>query len=261
MKFKAAFFDIDNTLFDYKTMRFVPSALDAIKAFQAQGGKVFISSARCFDLIRSFGTFHLGISWDGYIAFCGGFAVADHKILKNETTPPSLIRKLIQVCKENGLGLEILAPRSRYLATPVNDYVRAYHSVFIDPLPRVRQYRGERVNGALLFAPAQYDEIVRRAVPPLILNRFQEFGADIALSLDRSKGLGCKAILDYYGIKKEEAIAFGDSEPDLSMGEYCQELVIMGDGDPACQKKATFVTAPAHKDGIKLAFEHFGGLK
>ena len=261
MRFKAAFFDIDNTLFDYQTMRFVPSAIQAIKDFQKAGGKVFIASARCFDLIRSFGTFNLGISWDGYIAFCGGLAVAEHRVLKNESMRPSLMRKLIQVCKENGLGLEVLSPSARYLATPMNDYVRGYHKIFIDPLPPVRRYRGEKVNGALLYAPSEFDETVAKACPELIIHRFQQFGADVSTSDQRSKGLGCQAILDYYGIKKEEAIAFGDSEPDLSMGEACGELVIMKNGDPECRKKATFVAESAAEDGIQKTFEHFGGFK
>ncbi|MBO4541208.1 MAG: HAD hydrolase family protein [Bacilli bacterium] len=260
MRFKAAFFDIDNTLFDYQTMRFVPSAIQTVKGFQKAGGKVFIASARCYDLIRSFGTFHLGIHWDGYIAFCGGLAVADHRIVKNETMPPSEMQKLIQVCKENGLGLEVLTPSARYLATPMNDFVRGYHDIYIDPLPPVRKYRGERANGALLYAPSKYDEVVGKACPSLIIHRFQQFGADVSTSEERSKGLGCQAILDYYGISKEEAIAFGDSEPDLSMGEACGTLVIMKNGNPLCHDKASFVADTAANDGIRKTFEHFGGI-
>ena len=72
MKFKAAFFDIDNTLYDYSKMRFTESTLECIKKFQKNGGKAFIVSARCYDLIRSFGLFDLGVKWDGWSSFCGG---------------------------------------------------------------------------------------------------------------------------------------------------------------------------------------------
>ena len=90
MPIKAAFFDIDNTLFDYKTMRFVPSTLEAIKEFQANGGKVFVASARCYDLIRSFGTMDLGVKWDGVSAFCGAAAA-----LRAEYTLPEVSQTVI----------------------------------------------------------------------------------------------------------------------------------------------------------------------
>lgn len=260
MKFEAAFFDIDNTLFDYKTMRFVPSAIEAIKAFQAKGGKVFIASARCFDLIRSFGTLNIGIHWDGYVAFGGGLAVADHKIVKNISMPPSKMKKLVNVCLENHLGLEVLAPFSRYLATPMNDYVKGYHDVFIDPFPPRRKYKGGPVQGALLYAPEEYDEIVQQACPELLIRRFQQFGAEVSTSDKRTKGFGCQAVLEYYGIPKEKAIAFGDSGPDLSMKDACGTLVIMGNGESYCKERADFVAEEAHLDGIRKTLEFFGDI-
>ncbi len=43
---RAAFFDIDGTLVSFKTHKIPQSAVDAIKAFHDQGGRVYISTGR-----------------------------------------------------------------------------------------------------------------------------------------------------------------------------------------------------------------------
>ena len=102
MSFKVAFFDIDNTLFDYTKMRFTPSTLECIKAFQKKGGKAFIVSARCYDLIRSFGLFDLGVKWDGWSSFCGGVTHIGHKCVKKLLTPATLMEKMVRYCNAHG---------------------------------------------------------------------------------------------------------------------------------------------------------------
>lgn len=250
MAIKAAFFDIDNTLFDYKTMRFVPSTIEAIKEFQANGGKAFIASARCYDLIRSFGTMDLGIKWDGWTSFCGGVVSADHKIIYKATLPPKDVRQLVSFAKEHKAGLELLGIKTRFLIDKPNEYVYGYHKIYIDPLAPVRKYRGEEITGAILLCPESYDKLVKEKLTNVAFNRFQEYGADIGPNIERTKGFGCKVLLDYFGIKKEEAIAFGDSMPDVSMADACGTLVIVGNGEEEAKKYATIVSDPVHEDGV-----------
>ena len=62
---KAAFFDVDWTLYDHASGRFIPSGLEAIKKLIKQGTKVFLCSARNYSSMRTFGLFKLGIPWSG----------------------------------------------------------------------------------------------------------------------------------------------------------------------------------------------------
>ena len=43
---KAAFFDVDNTLYSWKKKEFVLSGIESIKAIQKKGVKVFLCSSR-----------------------------------------------------------------------------------------------------------------------------------------------------------------------------------------------------------------------
>ena len=46
---KAAFFDIDWTLYDHASQRWIASGLEAIKKLKEKGVKVFVASARPYD--------------------------------------------------------------------------------------------------------------------------------------------------------------------------------------------------------------------
>ena len=85
MKIKAAFYDIHNTLYDWKNREWTPSGIEAVKAIKKKGIKVFICSARPYQSIREFGVFDMGIKWDGYVASAGGIAFARGKYLFKRT--------------------------------------------------------------------------------------------------------------------------------------------------------------------------------
>ena len=73
---KAAFFDVDWTLYDHKAKRYVPSGIAAINELKHKGVKVFICSARPYESLRLFGAFDQGVKWDGFIACAGAYEQA-----------------------------------------------------------------------------------------------------------------------------------------------------------------------------------------
>ena len=75
-RIKAAFFDVDWTLYDHHNRRYVPSGIEAIKRLKQKGVMVFVCSARPYESLKQFGVFDLGIAWDGYIA-CAGALLSD----------------------------------------------------------------------------------------------------------------------------------------------------------------------------------------
>lgn len=70
-----------------------------------------------------------------------------------------------------------------------------------------------------------------------------------------SKGSGIKALLDYLGISKEQAIAIGDGINDLSMFEEVGTKVAMGNADPFLKKKADNITLSNDENGVAYYLE------
>lgn len=77
------------------------------------------------------------------------------------------------------------------------------------------------------------------------------------MSAGASKGKAVEILADFYGIKREEIICFGDSENDLSMIEYAGMGIAMGNGEDYVKKAAKYITDTNNNDGIAKAIEKF----
>lgn len=64
-----------------------------------------------------------------------------------------------------------------------------------------------------------------------------------------SKGNGLKKVSNLMGIKKDEIIAIGDGENDISMFEYAGFSVAMGNSSEKVKSKATDITDDCKNDG------------
>jgi hydroxymethylpyrimidine pyrophosphatase-like HAD family hydrolase len=73
-----------------------------------------------------------------------------------------------------------------------------------------------------------------------------------------SKSLAIMKTLDFFGIDKSEAIAFGDGENDIDMLELVGLGIAMGNGNEKLKTVADFVTKPSSEDGIDYALKKYG---
>lgn len=253
---KALFFDIDNTLYSWQTLRFISSGIRAIKKAKRNGVKVFLCSARPYATIKEFGLMDLGIAWDGYIASCGTVTKLGRHYLKKDLIPASLVRKVCKTASSYELTMEIVTPKTRYMTNPGNTFLEGYRGTYADKNPPVHPYRGKDVTSMLLFAPESFDPLFRSRFPELNYFRFHEFGVDLSLGV-HEKGAGIQVILDALGIKKDEALSFGDDLQDISMGDS-SILVCVGNGKDEVKAAADYVADPIDEDGVEKALRHFG---
>jgi Cof subfamily protein (haloacid dehalogenase superfamily) len=70
---------------------------------------------------------------------------------------------------------------------------------------------------------------------------------------DVSKGKAAEKLAQYYGIKREEVIAIGDSENDLSMIKYAGTGIAMGNAMEIVKQKADYITDTNDNDGVGKA--------
>ena len=83
---------------------------------------------------------------------------------------------------------------------------------------------------------------------------FREF-----VPIGYTKATGLQYILDHYGLTKEDAYVFGDSNNDLPMLTYVPNSVAMGNAEPeSLKEKVAYVTKKSSEGGIATALKHFG---
>ncbi len=73
------------------------------------------------------------------------------------------------------------------------------------------------------------------------------------LHRDASKGNGLKMLCETVGVAREETVAFGDEQNDISMLEYAGLGVAMANAVPEVKRAADLITASNDRDGLARA--------
>lgn len=256
---KAVFFDVDNTLYDWPTRQWIPSAFKAIKVMQERGVKAFICTARPYASFKEFGGFDLGIHWNGIIASCGAYVSLGNRVLRFLTMNPQNVRKLCKIATRNSLTMELVTAKTRYLIAPGNTFLENYHGTYSDTVPPVHRYRGEGVSGALLFAPEEYDHLFKNELPELSYFRFHDCGVDIS-EVEHLKGEGMAFLMKDLGLTKDEVLSFGDDLQDIPMGES-STFICVGNGKEEVKAAADYVCPPIVENGIEFALRKYGVIE
>lgn len=72
-----------------------------------------------------------------------------------------------------------------------------------------------------------------------------------------SKGKAVAMLASFYDLKREEIIAIGDSENDLSMIEYAGQGIAMGNASDIVKQKADYITDSNDNEGVANAINKF----
>jgi Cof subfamily protein (haloacid dehalogenase superfamily) len=72
-----------------------------------------------------------------------------------------------------------------------------------------------------------------------------------------TKGNAVKMLAQMYGIQREEIIAIGDNENDMSMIEYAGLGIAMGNAEESLKKVAEHITGDYQEDGVAEAIERY----
>jgi len=73
------------------------------------------------------------------------------------------------------------------------------------------------------------------------------------LPLESTKGSAAQVLLEHYGLNAKQAIAFGDSDVDVDMLQYCGLGVAMGNAPRQVKEAADYITASNDQEGVYIA--------
>ena len=77
------------------------------------------------------------------------------------------------------------------------------------------------------------------------------------MNIGVTKGNAVKILANIYGIQREEIIAIGDNENDMSMVEYAGLGIAMGNAEESLKDVANYITGDYQEDGVAEAIERF----
>lgn len=259
---RAAFFDVDGTLVGFHQTRISDRLRSDLLALQEKGVLLFLATGRARQDLARTGMMR-DVAFDGYLTLNGQCCFNAQEIYRDV---PICRKDLEAVCRllNERPELPIIIEGDGFSGlTRVDDHVREMfdflHTDLYPVCPPETMLR-EKTYQVVPLVKLEEEALFLSVMPHCTHTRWHPQGIDIT-PLGGGKAAGVRATMEHYGLSREEIIAFGDGENDLSMLELAGTSVAMGNGIESVKAAADYVTASAEEDGVSQALRHFGLLE
>ncbi len=262
MSKKIAFFDIDGTLTSEIDGSLPDSVIMSIRQARANGNLMFINTGRCFQNVEPR---FLEIGFDGIVCGCGTNIYYRGEELLHVYQSHSIVMEILNQARLTDVDIlfegkaEAVFDLTRGLyASDAKRLLREFKELHYDmshPLEAedytcdkfVIWYRTAKQRQDFCSVSDKYFQCIDRG------GNFLEF-----VPYGYSKATGIQYLVEHFGLKMDEAYAFGDSNNDIAMLEYVKNSVAMGNAYPdSLKEQVSYVTDNASRDGIAKALAHF----
>lgn len=253
MNIKAIFFDIDGTLLSSKSHTMLPSTIEAFDILKSKGIHVFISSGRPMVLIP-----HFPVDFDGYITVNGGYCiVGDEVVLRNPISNDDS-RRWLQYAADNDITTMCFTEHKMYVnrIDPICIALRNQLGFEMPPVAPIEQMQQEEAFQFIAIQPAERDADALASLNHCRMPRWHPVFTDLVPD-NSSKAVGIERINNFFGLKREETMAFGDGANDIEMLEYVGTGVAMGNASDLVKQHSDYVTTDSNSDGIWNALKKF----
>lgn len=272
MNKKLIFLDIDGTLTAPGSNVPPQSALDAIRAAQAQGHKVFLCTGRNYDMLRPL----LAYGFDGAVASGGGYVFMDDQVLFDCPMTEEQKERALRLFAEGGVLRTIEARDASYCDPGMGEFlqqcsggnsellrwrealekdlgIRPMAEYDGRPIYKVvfMCARAEQLAGAIRELEGEFYFLVQDLAGANCLN-----GELVNRKFD--KGSGIRQVCRALDMPLSDTVGVGDSMNDLEMIETVGIGVCMANGSPNLKKRSDLVCPSVDEDGLAWAFRELG---
>ncbi|WP_028263453.1 Cof-type HAD-IIB family hydrolase [Atopobium fossor] len=253
-KIKAAFFDVDGTLFSFKSHTEPESTRQAIRKLRAAGIMPILATGRPtyqfegLDL-EPFETF---ITLNGQLCF------SPAGVYRNITVSSEDVQTIVDRSLA-GLHSTLFMERERFYTSAYTDRVRAVEKLVGVSFPtgNASWALGSDIYQFNIYQDPSYDQEILDCTSSVTITRWTDLFADV-FPKEGGKAAAVSQTLEHVGIAPEEAIAFGDGGNDLSMFELVGTAIAMGNASDEVKAAANIVTDDVDHDGIYNACVRLG---
>ena len=258
--YSIVFLDIDGTLLDSKH-QVMPCTLNRLQNLHRQGVPMILCSARPPESVNLVAG-QVGVRGP-MVCYNGGLVFDEHST----------------ILRDVGIDIRLAMEFKRFVSERFPDLVvSAYlYNVWLVEDPRHPQIVQEMeisgctpLKGSLEQAASATSHVhkllcmgdamriralqkeTQQYFPQLLALRSKPEYLEI-LSPESTKNSGVQVLLAHYSLDAKRAVAFGDSDVDADMLQYCGLGVAMGNGSKQAKEAANFVTASNDEEGIYIA--------
>lgn len=255
---KAIFFDIDGTLVSFRTHQISKATIDTLYELKSRGIRLFIASGRHLLIMDNLS----GFPFDGYVCMNGSLIFDRGEMIYSRPLDSADADAVITLAEENRIPCVLFAEKEIVINCHTELTDRVFEMIHLpkpEPVSLLR-YLGKPVSQFTIFIDRETEEktllpLLRHSVTARWHPEFTDIDPE-----NISKAEGISRVIERYGIRREEVMAFGDGGNDIEMIEYAGIGVAMGNAASDVRSHADYVTSTVDEDGIVNAVRHFGLL-
>jgi len=266
--YKMVVSDIDGTILkndktiSEKVKKTVHRLIDDNKKFIIATGRVFSAAKWAY----------MDLEINGPIIACNGALIKDTltgEVLYEKPLDKEKAKKVVEICKEYDLYFHFYSEDSIY-AERYEHIIKAYGEKSKE-LPEDRKIKVEVIQDSLKFieeidkiykigifldSEEFYDNVVRKIESIGGISSYKSLATSFdVMGEGVNKGDAIKELNKIFGINREETIAIGDNENDMSMITYAGLGVAMGNAIDKVKAVADYVTDDNENDGFYTMIE------
>ena len=253
---RAIFFDVDGTLLEKGGQRIPDRTLQALYALREKGIMLFLSTGRHLAMLAEV---REQFEFDGYVTVSGQFCLCGDEVVYQNPIPRRGMEQMVEAARQGGFSGMFLEGEECWLNLDdrwAQEFIREF-AVPVPPVCPLERGLERDVYQVIVMLDKEREHLLLDRADCLTTTRWHPGFLD-ALPPGGGKDVGIEAVLRWAGVSKEQAMAFGDGENDISMLRCAGVGVAMGNASDAVKKAADYVTGPVDRGGVADALEHFG---
>lgn len=247
MEEKIAFFDIDGTLVDMKRKQISEKTVEALARLSQKGILLCVATGRSPLMLPSFP----GIHFDAFLTFNGSYCFHRDGVIYENPIPTADVQQMIVNAAHMKRPL-LLATENRLAANGMAEDLTAYLAVanakpeLADDFAQLAQ---GKVYQMMMGCKKSEYETAMTQIKGARITAWCDWAVDI-IPANGGKGNGIRKILEYYHLRKEDAIAFGDGDNDIEMLQAVGTGVAMENASPGLKAVADDFCPHVEQDGV-----------
>lgn len=244
---KIAFFDIDGTLRDLNQKTISPKTIETIQKLQENHVIVCVATGRTPVSLPEFP----GIHFDAFLTFNGSYCFNQQQVIFTNPIPQKEVQTIIRNATSIHRPVSI-ATRDRLAANGQDQDLLDYYTIGnidLEVCDDFDEVSHEEIFQIMLGCREQEYDAVMKDVEHAKITAWWDRAVDI-ISADGGKGKGVEKVLEFYHLKKEDAIAFGDGNNDIEMLQTVGHGVAMANASEQLKEVADDICGHVAEDGI-----------
>ena len=244
---KIAFFDIDGTLLKMGCKEPTDKTVKALNSLHQNGILLCMATGRGYLSIPKFKY----ITFDVLLTFNGSYVMAGEKIIFRNPLNNNDKHQIIQ--NLNKMDRAAAISNEHFIVTNGTDeHLEEYFKFGNETLTIADNFdelcKEDIYQIMCACRKEEYAQILQGTENTQI-TAWWDKAADI-IPLNCGKGNAVNAVLNYYGLSKDEAIAFGDGRNDIEMLEAVGTGVAMGNAIDEVKARADVICKSVEEDGV-----------